>query len=383
MGERALPFGSLRQEVAMKRLGHGLCLCCLLTSCIAAAEPATRKTPPPEMVAHFNDGSMVRRVCLADSVELQTRYGKVTVPVAEIRRVEFASRVSEETSRRIDRALEQLASRSFAQREAATKELQGLGFRGYHTVKKLADAPDKEVARRVREVLAHIEQNLTPEQLRQRTQDTIHTGDSVLTGQIVGMQLKGRTTTFGDMRLAVAEMRELHLETQSAAVSLDGLTLGTAERRWIDSGLTVDAGGELRVAATGQMDLMAKDQPGQHLCTPDGHASFAKTPEGMMPGMLIGRIGENGQPFVIGSQCQMKALNGSGKLFLSVIPAAPGQLQGSYQVRLKTGGDGLVPVVAPATSTSAYTPEAVPVPTPVLPPPAPAPIPLVAPAGSR
>ena len=83
----------------MKRTGFGA-VCVLLFPSIVHAQAGMPKAPPPaELVAHFVDGSVIRRVRLIDSVDVQMRYGKLSVPIADIRRIEFATRLSEETSR--------------------------------------------------------------------------------------------------------------------------------------------------------------------------------------------------------------------------------------------------------------------------------------------
>src|SRR5205807_904306 len=106
----------------MKRTGFGV-VCVLLFPSILHAQAGTPKTPPPgELVAHFVDGSVIRRVRMTDSIDVQTRYGKLSVPIGEIRRIEFATRLSEETSRQVERAIDNLGSKLFAQREAATRE---------------------------------------------------------------------------------------------------------------------------------------------------------------------------------------------------------------------------------------------------------------------
>src|SRR4051812_34090425 len=183
----------------MKRTGFGAVCVLLFPSILHAQIAGTPKAPPPgELVAHFVDGSVIRRVRLADSIDVQTRYGKLSVPIAEVRRIEFATRLSEETSRQIERAIDNLGSKAFSQREAATRELAALGARGYPALKKAATSTDKEVSRRAQEVVAQIEQTVAAEQLQSRPQDVIHTADSVLTGQILTASLKAKTSTFGE-----------------------------------------------------------------------------------------------------------------------------------------------------------------------------------------
>jgi hypothetical protein len=332
-------------------------ICVFIFPTILFAQAGTPKGPSgSEVVAHFIDGSVIRRVRLVENIDVQTRYGKLSIPVQDVRRIEFATRLPEEIARQIERAIDNLGNKTFAQREAASRELATLGARAHPAVKRASASPDKEVARRAREILAQIEQAVPAAQLRPREQDMIYTGDSVLTGQVLTPSLKARTNTFGETQLAVAELQIIHLETQVRSLTLEGTSFAPGDRRWIDTGIILDAGTDVRISTTGEMDVCPRAQPGQHRSGPDGNPS-TRMADGTCPGMLQARIGQHGTPFIIGSMHQAKALTGSGKLYLSVVPFPGEQMQGSYQVRVTAGlGIGIEvpqpPAVHPPTSAS-------------------------------
>jgi PA-IL-like protein len=90
-----------------------------------------------------------------------------------------------------------------------------------------------------------------------------------------------------------------------------------ANRGWIDTGLTVNAGDRVSFQASGEIQFGRS--PGQ-TATPDGNASMrsANYPDPSVPvGSLIGRIG-NGKPFAIGTQTQPLGMPASGRLYLGV-----------------------------------------------------------------
>src|SRR5262245_28057466 len=119
------------------------------------AAPGTR--PDANAVEiRFADDSTVKMSLQTASIEVATRYGKLTIPVAEIRRIDFGLRIPEETAKRIDAAVAQLGSKDFKQREAAAAELVSLRDLAYPAVQKVARSTDLEVARRAREVLKSI-----------------------------------------------------------------------------------------------------------------------------------------------------------------------------------------------------------------------------------
>src|SRR5262245_53624038 len=58
----------------------------------------------------FADDSTVKVVLQHTSVDVTTRYGKLSVPIAELRRIEFGLRIPEETAKRISADISNLGS---------------------------------------------------------------------------------------------------------------------------------------------------------------------------------------------------------------------------------------------------------------------------------
>src|SRR6516165_4021514 len=108
----------------MSRLGPWLLLA-LFAVCWARAsgEPTPEQGKGEEVSAYFHDGTVVRKVTIQDSIELLTKYGKLTVPVRDIRRIDFGLHLSAETARQIEEAVRQLGSEKFTERQAASKQL--------------------------------------------------------------------------------------------------------------------------------------------------------------------------------------------------------------------------------------------------------------------
>src|SRR5262249_10516819 len=156
-----------------------------------------------------------RKATILDAVEIQTRFGKLSVPVRDIRRIEFGLHLSPETSRQLEEAVRQLGGDKYEQRQAASKQLVALGFRACAALEAAAKSPDKEVATRAQAALDQIRDETPAEQLGLKPDDVIYTGDCVLTGRITTPALKARTDTFGEMQFKLAELRSL----RSAAVS--------------------------------------------------------------------------------------------------------------------------------------------------------------------
>ena len=97
-------------------------LCSLLVFVFVAAAPGQDKNDKngtaPRFDANtvevrFADDSTVKMVLQHTSIDVATRYGKLSVPISELRRIEFGIRIPEETAKRIATAVSQLGSADF------------------------------------------------------------------------------------------------------------------------------------------------------------------------------------------------------------------------------------------------------------------------------
>ena len=66
---------------------------------VAADEPKKPSPKGPEPAAfelRLSDGSTLKAVVLDEKIEVQTKYGKLSVPVADVQKVEFGPRLTAE-----------------------------------------------------------------------------------------------------------------------------------------------------------------------------------------------------------------------------------------------------------------------------------------------
>ena len=314
----------------------------------------------------FADDSTVKMTLQSASIEVVTRYGKLTVPVGEIRRIDFGLRIPEETAKRIDAAVAKLGSTDFKQREAAVAELVGLRELAYPTVQKSAGSTDLEVARRAKEVLKTIAETVPEEKLHPPKHDTVVTLDFTVTGQVDASVLKAKGPYFGEVSLKVSDLRSLRLVAidKETPLTVDAGKHGGQQEVWLDTGVAIRAGSGLRIAAAGSVDLRPGGEAGISLVTPDGQSSRLTRPAGggfggggrgaggrggfggagvapqmgtPLPGTLLGRIGEQGRVFVVGSRYEGTAA-GEGKLYLRIAPnSSNSESSGIYDVRVSLG----------------------------------------------
>jgi hypothetical protein len=105
-----------------------------------------------------------------------------------------------------------------------------------------------------------------------------------------------------------------------------------ANKQWTDTGIDVNAGD--RVVFQGSGEITIGRSPGQ-TASVDGNGSFrsAQYPDPNAPGgALIGKVGNNGKPFGIGSQSQPLPMPASGRLYLGVNDNEIGDNSGAFSV---------------------------------------------------
>jgi hypothetical protein len=322
----------------MYRFLLGASLVLLVLGISRADEPKKNTTRPGEVIALFHDGTKVRMVILQDKLEVTTKYGKLTVPAADVRRVEFGFRVPEETARKLEEAIANLGSPNFPQREAATKELTAMGRLAYPALMKASKNNDLETTKRVEDILKEIRQKVPADQLRSRTDDLIHTTDFVIAGRIDASTLKARSDHFGEVQIKVVDLRSMYSTggVGEAKVTVDAATYGSGNNQWMDTGYNVSADTQLAITATGEIDLYGNNQPGMFLSGPDGNRNVGRQ-GAHIPGMLLGRIGEEGPVFIVSKKYEGTSVH-EGKLYLRIVPIQnSGGSTGNYQVKITSG----------------------------------------------
>src|SRR4051794_32752824 len=95
-------------------------------------EPAAKDPDEPiTLEARFTDGSVLKLVLREESLGLVTPYGRLVVPVSDVRRVEFASRVPADVAKRAEALIADLENPQFPTRKAAAAELLKLKEKAY------------------------------------------------------------------------------------------------------------------------------------------------------------------------------------------------------------------------------------------------------------
>jgi hypothetical protein len=310
----------------------------------AADPPAPKpKSADPSGMAdvRFADGSSVRMLLTQSSVDITTRYGKLSVPVADIRRIEFGTRFPAGLQDRIDAAIGKLTDPDAKVRREVETELRGLREQAYPALKRAAASADVDRALQATLLVRWLEEKVGKDNLKVRDQDTIHAAEFTASGRIEAPTLQGRTTYFGEVTVRVAELRSIRFfggpgaETELAIDAAKHAAL--SQDIWLDTGVDVSEGATLEVIAAGIVDLWPMG--GNYKVGPDGMPRQGTSPDGNLPGMLLGRIGERGKVFPIGAKF-LGPVSDGGRLYLR-IACSPwnNASSGSYTVKINPNAD--------------------------------------------
>jgi hypothetical protein len=195
----------------------------LLVLTLPAADPKPGETNKPAdraaVEVRFTDNSTLKLMLLDEKIDITTPYGKLSVPVADVQMLEFATRIPEEVVKKVEKAIADLGSPEFKAREIATAELLKLGEKAYPALVEAAKSNDAEVKRRAESVLERIKQNIPAENLKVRKNDVLTTEQSKFSGRIDVGSLRVNTTQFGEVQLKLSDarsLRSLAFKTQPA-----------------------------------------------------------------------------------------------------------------------------------------------------------------------
>jgi hypothetical protein len=332
---------------------------CMAVGLSAGQEKDAKHTPRPDantVEVRFADDSVVKMILQNSSIEVTTRFGKLSVPAQDMRRIELGMRIPDATAKRIEAALANLGNADFKKRDAAVVELIGLRELAYPALLRAARSGDPEVSRRAEEAIKAIAEKVPADKLHLPLHDTVVTTEFTIVGQVEAPTLKARTPYFGETDLKLADVRTLRwlANGREHNVVVDAGRYGGQQEAWMDTSIEIRPGMSLSITAGGTIDLMP-NQPGNALATPDGFGQRGPAGQAMLNngvvqgggkaragrpqqqfGTLMGKIGDRGRAFVVGSKYQGVAAE-EGKLYLRILPGPYNvDSSGTYEVQVSS-----------------------------------------------
>jgi hypothetical protein len=312
---------------------------------------------PGDCEIHFLNGSKVRMIVQSEKLEIATAYGKLAVPVKDVRAIEFGLHFPDGMESKIESAVKNLGSTDYREREKADKSLFELAPFSYPAVLEASRTGELEVKRRAKDIVVKMQAKLPKKDLKTIVEDKVVTHHFTIVGRIMTATVKAKTEYFGEQELSLAKMRTLRamgggsLDTE---LSIDSGKYAN-QGQWLDTGYLCDGRSAIVITATGLIDVWPQ-QGGQFMCGPAG---FQQSRNGNNPGgaikggrkignvlngqihggMLIGKIGEDGDYFMIGDRFDARPET-EGKLYLHIGPSQWNcQCIGQYEVKINRKSD--------------------------------------------
>jgi hypothetical protein len=310
-----------------------------------------KKNDPGEVEITFVNGSVVRMALLPDDIEIQTEFGKLSVPVRQIRRVEFGLHFPDGVEKKVEAAIKSLSSTQYKEREGAVGELVKLGAYAYPALLKAAKGGEPESTKRVQDAIAKIRAKVPAKDLHLGEDDKIVTPRFTIVGRITTTSIKAKSEYFGDAEHALTKLRHLRLlaDARETDVAVDAAKYAMGDQ-WLDTGVSVESAATLTISASGELDLRPT-LPGNYVCGPRGYTRNAAiggfaggkvakgkagldAPARAYPGTLLGRVGANGETFIIGDRFEGPPER-DGKLYLQIVSSLYDTSSlGTYQVKI-------------------------------------------------
>ena len=305
---------------------------------------------PGEVEINLLNGSTVRMILQSEKLDIATAYGQLAVPAKDILAIDFGLHFPDGMDSRIQQAVKSLGGENFRDRDQAGKTLLELGPYSFPAVLEASRSGDLETSRRAKYLLKQLQKKHPKKDLKTSTDDRVITPNFTISGRILTPTIKAKAELFGDVDMPVARMRALRSLAGAGFeidVNIDAARYAN-QGQWMETEFNVDGRNALVITAKGTVDTWPQ-QGGQYQVGPNGlqgrgmgnHMPIVPGRKiggpingQMYGGTLIGRIGEDGEPFTIGERYEGTP-EAQGKLYLHIGPSPwNAQSQGSYDVKI-------------------------------------------------
>ncbi len=157
----------------------------------------------------FADSSTLPLYLPEGKLTIATKYGKLTVPLSEIARIELGFRYPEGMEPKITAAASGLGSSDFRVREQAEKDLLAWRELSIPALRKAMMSGNPEAVRRAEDLLGKLRALLLKDGPEVVEYDVIVTEGSTIRGQLETNSIKAHTKFFGETTLKLADLRTL------------------------------------------------------------------------------------------------------------------------------------------------------------------------------
>jgi hypothetical protein len=270
------------------------------------------------------DGSSFYGETAIKVLEVETAYGKLSIPWTDVKSVQFGVRPDAKTHAEIERLVKNLGSTLFKERDEATKTLMNIGPLALGQLLAVSKA-DAEASQRAIKIVSDIKQTHKDRQSFSEA-DVVETSEFTAKGKVLLDDFAFKTDSLGDIKVARQRLTWIYRNGGSAKAFVI-----EANGTWHDTGIKITEGSVMSVEAQGQVDLWPQGQ-GQYVSSPKGYTTAGKG-TAFMAGALIAKIGNS--EFTLG-ETYSSQMNLTGSLLLMISPSPwNNDSTGHYTVRIK------------------------------------------------
>jgi hypothetical protein len=281
---------------------------------------------------YMQDGSFFKGLIDLEEFTVDTEYGKLVVPRDQVVKIRIGKKANTDLKEKIDTLIEQLGDQEFKVRQEAKAELSRMGPVALQEIKQAARSEDPEVKRSAEELVKEIEAAMPPDAEEIIDDDEIVAMKFTIRGTLLVDEFV-ITTRYGVMKAPKKDVKAIVVNQPSAlAVTVDvsGAT-NAGDTNMKDSGIDIRKGDRVIITAQGSVFIRSW---GINV-GPDGDNNYGQHFPPIAAGALMGRIGQNGPLFAIGSSYKFTA-DRDGRLLLGIAVRDRYQSSGDFKVKIQT-----------------------------------------------
>jgi hypothetical protein len=312
---------------------------------------AKKKRNPREIKIMLMDGSVVLGELSIDTIEVKTEFGSLTVPVEKVLSLTPGLDSHRDLSSKIDRLIRELGDDDYKKREAAHKELLGMGRPVKDILAAHRNDKNAERKRRITEIVARLDEMNSNDSFSGddsagaktwMRDDRVETPNFTIVGDVNPSVFEVRSK-YGPLKIGLNDIRRTEKTGLEKGPTLKQISIAGSDFHLVrpkSSGVRVKAGDSVSVAASGTITMPPWGSSARS--GPDGAANYGSYTFGGQRvgyGGLVGRIGDSGTWIRIGSRAKFTARK-SGVLKFGIVMRSTYTrgnyvFPGSYKVRIK------------------------------------------------
>lgn len=290
------------------------------------------------------DGSVFSGELAVSEITVTTRFGDLEIPVTKLRSLRPGLDSRAQLLTQIQQWIEQLGGEDYKLRETAQAELTALGQSIRSELALHADDENAERKKRVKAILAKLEEEAMERDEEFATNSSWIRGDTIVTTSftIVGkitIDTLAVQSKYGLLTVKLSEIKTIERpaalgrEPMRRSIKLAGTNL--AQLAYKSAGVRVEAGDRITVTATGQINRSGSSS---YNSTPAGNSrlgTFSTNPT-ILGGTLVAKIG-SGKVIKVGTKQTFTATQAGALRFaigMSADYASRYQFLGQYNVKI-------------------------------------------------